>query len=380
MSLKCGIVGLPNVGKSTLFNALTAAGIEAQNFPFCTIEPNKGVVPVPDQRLLKIAEIVQPEKVIPTTTEFVDIAGLVKGASEGEGLGNKFLSHIRETQAIIHVVRCFENSDITHVHDEIDPVVDLETVETELLLSDLESLQKAIQRLEKASRTGDKEILIMMRKFEELSADLNAGVMGRNSKVFNDNEDSFKDLQLITVKPCIYIGNVEDLDAHNPLLDQLISYAKENDSSVIPMCNQLEAEVAELEKDEALEFLKDLGMEEPGLNKLIRESYKMLSLLTYFTAGEKEVRAWTIREGSTAPKAAGVIHTDFEKGFIRAETTSYSDFIEFNGETGAKEAGKLRSEGSEYLVKDGDIMHLDLMCNRSSTLRPVISKIRITAM
>ena len=357
MSLKCGIVGLPNVGKSTLFNALTAAGIEAQNFPFCTIEPNKGVVPVPDQRLLKIAEIVKPEKVIPTTTEFVDIAGLVKGASEGEGLGNKFLSHIRETQAIIHVVRCFENSDITHVHDEIDPVVDLETVETELLLSDLESLQNAIQRLEKAARTGDKEILITMRKFEELSADLNAGVMGRNSKVFNDNEDSFKDLQLITVKPCIYLANVEDLDADNPLLDQLISYAKENDSSVIPMCNQLEAEVAELEKDEALEFLKDLGMEEPGLNKLIRESYKMLSLLTYFTAGEKEVRAWTIREGSTAPKAAGVIHTDFEKGFIRAETTSYSDFIEFNGETGAKEAGKLRSEGSEYLVKDGDIMH-----------------------
>jgi len=357
MSLKCGIVGLPNVGKSTLFNALTAAGIEAQNFPFCTIEPNKGVVPVPDQRLLKIAEIVKPEKVIPTTTEFVDIAGLVKGASEGEGLGNKFLSHIRETQAIIHVVRCFENSDITHVHDEIDPVVDLETVETELLLSDLESLQNAIQRLEKAARTGDKEILITMQKFEELSADLNAGVMGRNSKVFNDNEDSFKDLQLITVKPCIYLGNVEDLDADNPLLDQLISYAKENDSSVIPMCNQLEAEVAELEKDEALEFLKDLGMKEPGLNKLIRESYKMLSLLTYFTAGEKEVRAWTIKEGSTAPKAAGVIHTDFEKGFIRAETTSYSDFIEFNGETGAKEAGKLRSEGSEYLVKDGDIMH-----------------------
>ena len=357
MSLKCGIVGLPNVGKSTLFNALTAAGIEAQNFPFCTIEPNKGVVPVPDQRLLKIAEIVQPQKVIPTTTEFVDIAGLVKGASEGEGLGNKFLSHIRETQAIIHVVRCFENPDITHVHDEIDPVVDLETVETELLLSDLELLQKAIQRLEKVSRTGDKEILITKRKYEELSADLNAGVMGRNSKVFNDNEDFFKDLQLITVKPCIYLGNVEDLDADNPLLNQLISYAKENDSSVIPMCNQLEAEVAELEKDEALEFLKDLGMEEPGLNKLIRESYKMLSLLTYFTAGEKEVRAWTIREGSTAPKAAGVIHTDFEKGFIRAETTSYSDFIEFNGETGAKEAGKLRSEGSEYLVKDGDIMH-----------------------
>jgi len=357
MSLKCGIVGLPNVGKSTLFNALTAAGIEAQNFPFCTIEPNKGIVPVPDQRLIKIAEIVNPEKVIPTTTEFVDIAGLVKGASEGEGLGNKFLSHIRETQAIIHVVRCFENSDITHVHDEIDPVVDLETVETELLLADLESLQNAIQRLEKASRSGDKEMLTTKQKFEELSADLNKGVMGRNSKVFIDNEDYFKDLQLITVKPCLYLGNVEDLDIDNPLLDQLINYAKENDSSVIPMCNQLEAEVAELDKDEGLEFLKDLGMEEPGLNKLIRESYKMLSLLTYFTAGEKEVRAWTIREGSTAPKAAGVIHTDFEKGFIRAETTSYTDFIEFSGESGAKEAGKLRSEGSEYLVKDGDIMH-----------------------
>ena len=357
MSLKCGIVGLPNVGKSTLFNALTAAGIEAQNFPFCTIEPNKGIVPVPDHRLIKIAEIVNPEKVIPTTTEFVDIAGLVKGASEGEGLGNKFLSHIRETQAIIHVVRCFENADITHVHDEIDPVIDLETVETELLLADLETLQNAILRLEKASRSGDKDILITKQKFEELSADLNKGVLGRNSNVFIDNEGYFSELQLITVKPCLYLGNVEDLDADNPLLDQLVKYAKEKDSSVIPMCNQLEAEVAELDKDEGLEFLKDLGMEEPGLNKLIRESYKMLSLLTYFTAGEKEVRAWTISEGSTAPKAAGVIHTDFEKGFIRAETTSYLDFIEFNGETGAKEAGKLRSEGSEYLVKDGDIMH-----------------------
>ena len=357
MSLKCGIVGLPNVGKSTLFNALTAAGIEAQNFPFCTIEPNKGIVPVPDQRLIKIAEIVNPEKVIPTTTEFVDIAGLVKGASEGEGLGNKFLSHIRETQAIIHVVRCFENADITHVHDDIDPVVDLEIVETELLLADLEALQNAILKLEKASRTGDKETLITKQKFEELADDLNKGILGRNSKVFINNEDLFKDLQLITVKPCLFLGNVEDLDSVNPLLEQLVSYTKENGCSVIPMCNQLEAEVAELDKEESLEFLKDLGMEEPGLNKLIRESYKMLSLLTYFTAGKKEVRAWTVRAGSTAPKAAGVIHTDFEKGFIRAETTSYSDFIEFNGEIGAKEAGKLRSEGSEYLVKDGDIMH-----------------------
>ena len=357
MSLKCGIVGLPNVGKSTLFNALTAAGIEAQNFPFCTIEPNVGIVPVPDQRLIKIAEIVNPEKVIPTTTEFVDIAGLVKGASEGEGLGNKFLSHIRETQAIIHVVRCFENADITHVHDEINPVVDLETVETELLLADLETLQNAILRLEKTSRTGDKEILATKEKFEELAVDLNKGLMGRNSKVFINNEDLFKDLQLITVKPCLYLGNVEDLDSDNKLLKQLVDYANDNDSSVIPMCNQIEAEVAELEKEEGLEFLKDLGMEEPGLNKLIRESYKMLSLLTYFTAGKKEVRAWTVREGSTALKAAGVIHSDFEKGFIRAETTSFSDFIEFKGESGAKEAGKLRSEGSEYLVKDGDIMH-----------------------
>ena len=357
MSLKCGIVGLPNVGKSTLFNALTAAGIEAQNFPFCTIEPNVGIVPVPDQRLIKIAEIVNPEKIIPTTTEFVDIAGLVKGASEGEGLGNKFLSHIRETQAIIHVVRCFENADIAHVHDEINPVVDLETVETELLLADLETLQNAILRLEKASRTGDKEILATKEKFEELSVDLNKGRMGRNSKVFINNADLFKDLQLITVKPCLYLGNVEDLDSDNKLLKQLVDYANDNDSSVIPMCNQIEAEVAELEKEEGLEFLKDLGMEEPGLNKLIRESYKMLSLLTYFTAGKKEVRAWTVREGSTALKAAGVIHSDFEKGFIRAETTSFSDFIEFKGESGAKEAGKLRSEGSEYLVKDGDIMH-----------------------
>ena len=357
MSLKCGIVGLPNVGKSTLFNALTAAGIEAQNFPFCTIEPNKGVVAVPDQRLNQIADIVQPEKIIPTTTEFVDIAGLVKGASEGEGLGNKFLSHIRETQAIIHVIRCFENPDITHVHDSVDPVIDLETVETELLLADIETLNNAILRLEKASRSGDKEIISQKSKFEELSAELSSGKLGRNADPYLKDKEAFRELGLITVKPCIYIGNVEDLSADNELLNKLIEYAKERNSIVLPMCNQLEAEIAELDYEEGIEFLKDMGLEEPGLNKLIRESYKMLSLITYFTAGEKEVRAWTTKDGSTAPEAAGVIHTDFQKGFIRAETTSYKDFIEHSGELGAKEAGKLRSEGSDYIVKDGDIMH-----------------------
>jgi GTP-binding protein YchF len=357
MSLKCGIVGLPNVGKSTLFNALTAAGIEAQNFPFCTIEPNKGVVAVPDTRLDKISGIVNPEKMIATTTEFVDIAGLVKGASEGEGLGNKFLSHIRETQAIIHVIRCFENADITHVHDEIDPVVDLETVETELLLSDIETITNALIRLEKASRSGDKDIISQKEIFESLSAELSSGVLGRNTESYIKNPEAFKELGLITVKPCLYVGNVEDLDAENYLLKQLMSYAQDRNSVVLPMCNQLEAEIAELEYEEGLEFLKDMGLDEPGLNKLIRESYKMLSLITYFTAGEKEVRAWTIKDGSTAPEAAGVIHTDFQKGFIRAETTAYSDFIDHKGESGAKEAGKLRSEGSDYIVKDGDIMH-----------------------
>ena len=289
MSLKCGIVGLPNVGKSTLFNALTAAGIEAQNFPFCTIEPNKGVVAVPDTRLDKISGIVNPEKMIATTTEFVDIAGLVKGASEGEGLGNKFLSHIRETQAIIHVIRCFENADITHVHDEIDPVVDLETVETELLLSDIETITNALIRLEKASRSGDKDIISQKEIFESLSAELSSGVLGRNTESYIKNPEAFKELGLITVKPCLYVGNVEDLDAENYLLKQLISYAQDRNSVVLPMCNQLEAEIAELEYEEGLEFLEDMGLDEPGLNKLIRESYKMLSLITYFTAGEKEV-------------------------------------------------------------------------------------------
>ena len=357
MSLKCGIVGLPNVGKSTLFNALTSAGIEAQNFPFCTIEPNKGIVPVPDPRLVSIAKIVKPEKVIPTTTEFVDIAGLVKGASEGEGLGNKFLSHIRETQAIIHVVRCFKNDDIAHVHNEIDPVIDLETVETELLLADLETISNAKQRLEKASRSGDKEVLASKEKLEILTADLNKGILARHSEFYINNADYFKELQLITTKPCIYIANVEDVENENPLVDQLVQYAQSNNAQVLKLCNQLEAEIAELDQEEGIEFLEDLGMDEPGLNKLIRASYEMLSLQTYFTAGVKEVRAWTIKSGATAPQAAGEIHTDFEKGFIRAETIGYEDFINYNGEAGAKEAGKLKSEGSEYIVKDGDVIH-----------------------
>ena len=357
MSLKCGIVGLPNVGKSTLFNALTSAGIEAQNFPFCTIEPNKGIVPVPDPRLVSIAKIVKPEKVIPTTTEFVDIAGLVKGASEGEGLGNKFLSHIRETQAIIHVVRCFKNDDIAHVHNEIDPVIDLETVETELLLADLETISNAKQRLEKASRSGDKEVLASKEKLEILTADLNKGILARHSEFYINNADYFKELQLITTKPCIYIANVEDVENENPLVDQLVQYAQSNNAQVLKLCNQLEAEIAELDQEEGIEFLEDLGMDEPGLNKLIRASYEMLSLQTYFTAGVKEVRAWTIKSGSTAPQAAGEIHTDLEKGFIRAETIGYEDFINYSGEAGAKKAGKLKSEGSEYIVKDGDVIH-----------------------
>ena len=357
MSIKCGIVGLPNVGKSTLFNALTSAGIEAQNFPFCTIEPNKGIVPIPDQRLNAISEIVNPEKIIPTTTEFVDIAGLVKGASTGEGLGNKFLSHIRETQAIIHVVRCFENDDITHVHDEINPIADLETVETELLLADLETISNAKQRIEKASRSGDKDTLLAKERIEKLESDLNKGILGRHSEFYNKNSEHFNELQLITTKPCLYVANVEDIEASNPLVDQLFKYAAPKDSKVLVLCNQIEAEIAELDAEEGKEFLLDLGMDEPGLNKLIRASYEMLSLQTYFTAGVKEVRAWTIKVGATAPQAAGEIHTDFEKGFIRAETIGYEDFINHAGESGAKEAGRLRSEGSEYIVKDGDVIH-----------------------
>ena len=355
MSLKCGIVGLPNVGKSTLFNALTSAGIEAQNFPFCTIEPNQGIVHVPDNRLDKIAEIIMPEKVIPTTTEFVDIAGLVEGASKGEGLGNKFLSHIRETQAIIHVIRCFEDEDITHVHEIIDPISDLEIIETELLLADLETVSKAKEKVERLAKSGDKNVKNEYDLLLKLEADLSQGTLARDSKVILHNE--FKDLHLITQKPCLYLANIKEGEEDNPNLSKLTAYADSRSSKVLALCNQIESETSELEKEEREEFLKDMGMKEPGLDKLIRKSYELLELQTFFTAGKKEVRAWTIRKGSKAPQAAGEIHTDFERGFIKADTISYEDYIQFNGEVGCKEAGKLRSEGSEYEVKDGDVIH-----------------------
>ena len=323
MSLKCGIVGLPNVGKSTLFNALTVAGIEAQNFPFCTIEPNQGIVLVPDERLDKISQIVQPKATIPTTTEFVDIAGLVKGASEGEGLGNQFLSHIRETQAVIHVVRCFENPDITHVHETIDPIIDLEVVETELLLADLEIVNKARIKLERVTRSGDKKGINQFERLQDLEEQLSKGILGRESSYAEDNDTYFKDLQLITMKPCLYVANVEENLKGNEMLKELQQYADSRGRKVLPLCNQIEAELAELDLNETKEFLEQLDMDEPGLNKLIRASYEMLELQTFFTAGPKEVRAWTITKGSSAPQAAGEIHTDFEKGFIRAETISY---------------------------------------------------------
>jgi hypothetical protein len=356
MNLKCGIVGLPNVGKSTLFNALTSANIEAQNFPFCTIEPNQGVVPVPDDRLHKISTIVNPKSIIPTTTEFVDIAGLVKGASKGEGLGNQFLSHIRETQAIIHVVRCFEDKNISHVHEKIDPIIDLEVVETELLLADIETISKVKDKLQRVAKSGDKKVSDYLEKLEILEKEMSQGILARDSSM-SIYKDEVRDLQLITMKPCLYIANIEESQSNCHLLQQLEKYAKLKGSRVLALCNQIEAEIVELEEEERLAMLKDMGMEEPGLNKLILESYRMLDLLTFFTAGPKEVRAWTIKKGMTAPEAAGEIHTDFEKGFIRAETITYEDFIHYKGESGVRSAGRLRTEGSDYLVRDGDIIH-----------------------
>ncbi len=358
MGFKCGIVGLPNVGKSTLFNALTKAGIQAENYPFCTIEPNVGIVFMPDARLDKLAEIVQPKRVVPTTMEFVDIAGLVAGASKGEGLGNKFLANIRETDAIAHVVRCFDNDDVVHVEGKINPVDDIEVIDTELALSDLESVEKAVDKVGRVAKSGDKEAKAKFALLEKVAAHLNETKPVRSMGLSDDDLAALYDLHLLTVKPVMYIANVSDDGfENNPYLDVVKQRAEEEGAAVVAVCAAIEEELIELDEDEAKEFLNELGLEEPGLNRVIRAGYKLLGLQTYFTAGVKEVRAWTVAIGATAPKAAAVIHTDFEKGFIRAETIAYQDFIDNKGEHGAKEAGKLRVEGKDYIVKDGDVMH-----------------------